>query len=97
MSSVCGCIEGGNREGGDGEGVTYSGGGDGEGVTYSGGGDGESEVTLGLSRETLSVFGHGERDSDVARPRPEGGGVGDRHLQQLSIVLEVGVPGRLCV
>ena len=49
-------------------------------------------MALSLSGETVSLFGHGERDCEVARPRPQRGGVGDRHLQQLPAVLKVGVP-----
>ena len=68
-------------------------------LTHGWRGDGEGDVPLCLSRE-LRVFvsgvpRHTEAHRQVAAPRPQDGGVGERHLQKMTIVWEVGVPGRL--
>ena len=56
-------------------------------------------MPLGLPLEVrVFVSGipcHTEADCQVAAPRPEGLGVGEGHLQEVAVVWEVGVPGRL--
>ena len=64
-------------------------------MTDRGRGDGKSKVPLSHSGEAPPLSGHGEGDSEIPGPRPQGGGVGDRHLQELAVVLEVRVPGGL--
>ena len=56
-------------------------------------------MALSLSREPrLSVSGlpgNAEPDRQVAAPGPEGLRVGEGHLQEVAVVREVRVPGRL--
>ena len=64
-------------------------------LTHHRGRDGEGDVSLCLSSEPLGRLSDAEAEGQVARPGPQDGRVREGHLQELAIVLQVGVPHRL--
>ena len=58
-------------------------------------GHSEGDVALGGTTIAMSSLGNAEADGQIARPGPQGSGVGERHLQVLSIQGQVGIPHRL--
>ncbi len=52
-------------------------------------------MTFDLSGELCPLLADRERDSEVARPGPEEGRVGERHVQQVTMTTQVRVPSGL--
>ena len=52
-------------------------------------------MSFSCSSEAPPILGDTEADSEIARPRPEDGGIGEGHIKILTAASQVGVPHRL--
>ena len=52
-------------------------------------------MSFSRSSEAPPILSNAETDSEVARPRPEDGGVGERNIKMMTITSQIGMPDRL--